>query len=123
MSLRVGDRVRIERDEKIWPPKGTWKRYAGKPGVVVSVVQHDHAEGGTEVGVAVGVTSLPRRPDGRGLMVGDHPVAWFLPHELTAAGARRLGEGPVLALSQPPAAIAGECTPETAERHTAGVRS
>lgn len=34
LGLVVGDRVKIERDEKRWPSRGTWPRYRGKTGTV-----------------------------------------------------------------------------------------
>jgi len=33
---RVGDRVRIERDETRYPPRGTWPRFRGRRGTVVA---------------------------------------------------------------------------------------
>jgi len=32
--VRIGTKVRIQRDEKKYPPKGTWKRFRGRNGTV-----------------------------------------------------------------------------------------
>ncbi|QFG04628.1 hypothetical protein PBI_KEZIACHARLES14_52 [Mycobacterium phage Keziacharles14] len=37
--MKVGTRVTVERDEKKYPPRGTWRRFAGKTGVVTAVVR------------------------------------------------------------------------------------
>ena len=34
---RVGNRVRIERDETIYPAKGTWPQFRGCTGIVVEI--------------------------------------------------------------------------------------
>jgi len=34
---RKGDRVRIERDETLYPSKGVWPQYKGRIGTVVTV--------------------------------------------------------------------------------------
>lgn len=61
--LRVGDRVRVERDESRWPSKGSWPRYRGKTGTVI--VASNYGEVGVDLNHQQKVT------------------AWFLPHELT----------------------------------------
>jgi hypothetical protein len=70
---RVGDRVRIERDEKLWPPRGSWKQYRGREGIVVQVNRTDK-----EWGVVFGATRS--RPDGS--LHGSDQVSWFKLHEL-----------------------------------------
>src|SRR5437588_800 len=50
----VGDRVRIERDERRHPSKGTWPQFRGRRGTVVEVTvdrKHPHP---TEFGVVCG---------------------------------------------------------------------
>ena len=42
-NLTVGSRVRCERDEKLYPSKGTWPYYRGKTG---TVVEHNLGEVG-----------------------------------------------------------------------------
>lgn len=58
MTFSPGDFVRCERTA---PSKGTWKRWVGKEGIVVSVNKH-------EVGVQFGSTTY-----------------WFLPSDLVEA--------------------------------------
>lgn len=74
--MTLGDRVRIHRDE---PTKGTWKRYEGKPGVVVMLDRLSD-----EVGVEVG--AVQARYNDRHELTYDHGrVAWFRPSELRPA--------------------------------------
>lgn len=76
-DFKVGDTVRIERDEKKYPSIGSWPKYRKKPGIVVILNEEDE-----EVGVEVGAV-LPRiRSDERGLQYSHEQVAWFKPHEL-----------------------------------------
>jgi ribosomal protein L21E len=69
-ALRVGDRVRIERDEARYPSKGTWPQFRGRQGTVVVV-------GSDEYGVTFGVTR--KRPNGS--TTGQN-ITWFRPDEL-----------------------------------------
>lgn len=49
-GLSVGESVRIERDEKKYPSRGTWRWYRGKTGVITCV---NHAGmGAWEYGVS-----------------------------------------------------------------------
>jgi hypothetical protein len=68
-ALAVGDRVKVERDERLYPSKGTWQRYRDKTGTVVSI---NKAVG--EYGVAWTAKSDLGRQS---------PNAWFKLHELT----------------------------------------
>jgi hypothetical protein len=67
--IRVGQPVVAERDEVRYPPRGTWERYRGRRGTVVSINARDR-----EVGV--------------NWEQGDRPVedmradSWFKPWEL-----------------------------------------
>ena len=61
--MKIGTLVVIERDEKKYPPKGSWKDFRGRKGVVT----------GTSLG-EIGV-SFNR---------GDTADAWFLPREVKA---------------------------------------
>ncbi len=76
--LVVGDRVRIERDERRYPPRGSWPRWRGKVGTVAEI--NDAGLGAVEYGVIFGAVSY--RPNGSML---DSRV-WFLRHELTKKG-------------------------------------
>ena len=68
---RVGDRVRIERDEAMHPSRGTWRQWRGRTGTVVAI-NTDRRPVATEYGVTFGTRE---RAD-----------AWFLRHELTVLG-------------------------------------
>jgi hypothetical protein len=87
--MNVGDRVRIERDETLYPSKGTWPQFRGRIGTVVDVNadrKHPHL---TEYGVVFGPTR--RRPDGS--LHGDDVVTWFKSHEMSALGPVRDSDG------------------------------
>lgn len=63
--MNVGDRVKIERDEKKFPVKGTWKHYRNKYGTLLEI--NKNGKGPWEYGVAVD---------------GDPITAWFKKHEI-----------------------------------------
>jgi hypothetical protein len=67
----------VERDEKLYPPRGSWPRFRGKVGVVVVPANYG------EVGVAVARPSTP--------LADLRAEAWFLPHELTVLARREDG--------------------------------
>ena len=71
--MNVGDRVRIERDETVYPSKGTWPQFRGKTGTIVEINLG-------ECGVAVG-KALPASGRRGGSMKGGS-VTWFQPYEL-----------------------------------------
>jgi hypothetical protein len=82
VNLEPGTRVRIERDEKAYPSRGTWPRYRHKPGVVV-IVNRQAGEYGVEVGA---VHPAYRSTDDGPQLTYDHAqVAWFRPHEVRPA--------------------------------------
>lgn len=62
-GFRRGDLVRVERDEVLHPPAGTWPRYRGREGTVVVAANYG------EVGVRFGRAN--------------RSLTYFLPHELT----------------------------------------
>ena len=78
-AVKVGDRVRIERDETRYPSRGTWPQFRGRVGTVVEINLGEY-------GVVFG--NVRPRTDGRGAFVrsGHEPVTWFQPYELSAAG-------------------------------------
>jgi hypothetical protein len=89
-GFRVGDRVRIERDETRWPPRGSWHRYRGKTGTVVQINQS-----AGEYGVVFGSERRASALTPSGKPQGHHGVSWFLPHEIVAAGTQtRSGPSP-----------------------------
>ncbi|MQA14218.1 MAG: hypothetical protein GEV09_08610 [Pseudonocardiaceae bacterium] len=71
--FRVGGRVRIERDEQLYPSKGSWPRYRGRTGTVVELNPTPTRTAPPEIGVSFNAT--PRTD------------AWFQPHELAQMGA------------------------------------
>ena len=74
MRFKTGDIVKVSRDEKLYPPKGTWPRYRGRVGTVVNPNTQN------EVGVAFKPTWTT--DDGKLGWQGSD-TTWFLPHELT----------------------------------------
>jgi hypothetical protein len=63
--VNVGDRVKVERDESLYPSKGTWRWFRGKTGVIEEVNN----------GRRVALTEYGVRLEGFGL-------TWFKVHEL-----------------------------------------
>jgi hypothetical protein len=79
-QFHVGDAVRTQRDETLFPPAGTWHRYRNRPGFVVQV---NDVEGHVEYGVILTVTRPPWRNGRKGELSYDSDmVSWFAPHEL-----------------------------------------
>ena len=75
----VGDRVRIERDEKVYPPRGTWWQLRGKTGTVVEVNTDRKRPHLTEYGVVF--RKAPPGPWRKWWSGGE--ITWFKLHELT----------------------------------------
>jgi hypothetical protein len=75
MPPRVGDLVRVERDETLYPSKGTWPQFRGRSGVVV---EESHGEYGVALGRVrpIDGTTRTRGPSG-------NAVTWFQPWEST----------------------------------------
>jgi hypothetical protein len=80
---KVGDRVRVERDETRYPSKGTWPRFRGKTGTVVEV--NNGPGGPTEYGVVF--RTAPAGPWRKWWSGGE--ATWFKLHELTPLAAQR----------------------------------
>jgi hypothetical protein len=76
----IGDRVRIERDETLYPSKGTWPTFRGRVGTVVEINRDGKRPHLTEFGVSFG-GKLRRRPDGS--LHGNNVVTWFKGYELS----------------------------------------
>jgi hypothetical protein len=68
--FHVGDRVRVERNETRWRRTGSWRRYKGRTGTVVSLNTSDGE---------IGVSWLPSAPARSRKTDAE---SWFLPHEL-----------------------------------------
>jgi hypothetical protein len=73
MRFRIGDIVKVERNEVRYPSRGTWPRYRGRIGTVV----HSNQQG--EIGVAFKATW---RGENNELKWQGSDTTWFLPHEL-----------------------------------------
>jgi hypothetical protein len=82
--FKIGDVVKVERDERLYPSRGTWPKYRGRIGTVVTALQQGE----------VGVSWKPHAATYGAKMGAD---AWFHPHELTKLDpmvARALGAHP-----------------------------
>lgn len=78
--MKIGTRVKIERDEQKYPPTGTWHWFSGRSGTVVQV---NRAGGGsTEYGVCFGAVTLAEESGNRTLDWESDQVVWFLRHEM-----------------------------------------
>jgi ribosomal protein L21E len=69
-----GDRVRIERDEALYPSRGSWPQFRGKVGTVVTINREDR-----EWGVKFTASH-------------DEPIHWFRPREMRPAGSRHVAQ-------------------------------
>ncbi len=87
MKIRVGDKVRIERDEIRRPSGGTWSQFRGRIGTVVEISRDRNYPHLTEFGI---VFNNPRlRVDRPGLYDSSGPVTWFKIYEIVAVGSER----------------------------------
>jgi len=77
---KVGDRVRIERDETRYPSKGTWPQFRGKVGTVVEINRDRKRPHLTEYGTVFGAKR--QRPNGS--LHGSEVITWFKCYEMTA---------------------------------------
>jgi hypothetical protein len=64
--MEVGMRVKIERDEKKFPPRGTWRWFRGRTGTLLEI--NKSGKGPWEYGVSFGDAA--------------HVEAWFKRHEV-----------------------------------------
>lgn len=71
--FRQGDIVKISRDEKLYPPRGTWPKYRNRVGTVVNPCTQG------EVGVAFQRTW---RDEDNKLKWQGSDTTWFMPYEL-----------------------------------------
>jgi hypothetical protein len=77
MTPVVGDRVRIERDERRYSSRGTWPQFRGRIGAVVEINSDRRNAALTEYGVSFGRVSA--RADRPGLLNrASADVLWFL---------------------------------------------
>jgi hypothetical protein len=82
---RVGDRVRIERDETCYPSKGTWPQFRGRTGTVVEINADRKRLHVTEYGVVF--AEVWPREDRPGVYRWSGPITWFKDYEIVRAEA------------------------------------
>lgn len=83
-AFQVGDAVRVHRNEKAFPSKGTWPRYREQPGFVVMVNSSEDTEP-PEYGVVLTIHRPPWRQGRKAELIYDSDaVKWFAGHELIA---------------------------------------
>ena len=85
-AFQVGQAVRVQRDERLFPSKGTWPRYRSQPGFVVMINSSEDTEP-PEYGVVLTTTRPPwRREKNRQgeVQYDSDAVKWFAGHELVA---------------------------------------
>ncbi len=75
----IGDRVKIERDQKLYPSKGTWPQFRGRTG---TVVQFNLGE----IGVCFGKVWAASPKANRVLEWEADQVYWFQPYEVALSG-------------------------------------
>ena len=63
--MKVGDRVRIARDETRYPPRGTWPQFRGRTGTIIEVNTDRNRPHLTEYGVTFAKVT-PRAMAGEG---------------------------------------------------------
>lgn len=84
-AVKVGDRVRVDRDEGRYPSRGTWPQFRGKSGTVVEI-NRGMRSGPTEYGVIFGrVRQTEHRHSG--LAYSGSPT-WFKAEEIVAVSAQ-----------------------------------
>lgn len=71
--MKIGDRVKVERDEKLYPIRGTWRYFRGKSGELEDI--NKNGQGAWEYGVTLA---------GWGLV-------WFKKHEIRPVRAYKKG--------------------------------
>jgi len=79
ITMRVGDRVSIQRDETLYPSKGTWPQLRCRTGTIVEINTDRKRPHLTEYGVVFG--AVRERPDRNGKPEGGMPT-WFKIYEL-----------------------------------------
>jgi hypothetical protein len=85
-TFNVGDYVRIERDETLYPSKVTWPQFRGNTGTVVEVNEDRKRPHLTEYGVCFRkVGPFPGRP---GQLYRDGTTTWFKTYELFLTSVR-----------------------------------
>jgi hypothetical protein len=78
-TLQRGDLVRVQRDEKVAPSRGSWSRYRGRDATVVALNRQVFPSGVTYVEVGVHFGDLPETDD----LLRRAAQSWFRADELT----------------------------------------
>jgi hypothetical protein len=86
-GFRVGQVVRVERDETRYPSRGTWPRYRGRVGTVIRINTADRKIGVTFEAVDPARVADPAQR--RGIV----NLSWFGPHELVHLESRPVRPG------------------------------
>jgi hypothetical protein len=86
LSLKIGDKVVIERDETRYPSKGTWPIFRGKTGTVVQINKDRKRPHLTEYAVTFGKV---RKPNEHGTIPVGPDTYWFKAHEMRNIGPGR----------------------------------
>lgn len=82
-SPKVGDRVRVQRDERCYPARGSWAQFRGRIGTVVVIIRDRARPDRTEFGVTFGKASAAVGHNARRVTRWDPTaVVWFRPHEV-----------------------------------------
>jgi hypothetical protein len=85
---RVGDRVRVKRDETRYPTRGSWPRFRGRTGTVIEINPDRRRSHLTEYAVAFGKVSA--RTNNGSLKASG--IAWFKVYEIAALAYQRHAE-------------------------------
>ena len=88
MTLNVGDHIRVQRDEKLFPSRGTWPKYRGKTGYVCIVSEGGGRGDDPEYGVVLTIHRPPWRKEHdreHELSYDSEALLWFAPYELVLA--------------------------------------
>ena len=72
--------MRVERDETLYPSRGTWPQFRGKTGTIVEVNTDRKRPHLTEYGVVF--SKVTPRTDGHGAFNHGNTPTWFKIHEL-----------------------------------------
>ena len=73
--MTVGDRVRIERDETLYPSKGAWPQFLGRTGTIIEVNVDRKRPRLTEFGVSFG--KVTKALDGHRREFNEMPSMWL----------------------------------------------
>lgn len=79
MTVKIGTRITVTRDETRWPSRGSWPRWRGRTGTVVSGTSLEGSA--CEYGVVFG--AVAQHPDGKPHACGSDSPVYFLRHELS----------------------------------------